>query len=141
MRFCLSFSSTVLLVSGLSGVESFSSVGLPRRQVGGGAWVLDNRPWTPPRPQKRYNVFPVVPKSTTSTSLSALSNIAAAIQSLHGNASYVLTVILWLSTFGVSLERRTTIGKALSAPLATMALALTTANLGLVPFESPICKK
>lgn len=56
---------------------------------------------------------------------------------MHGNTSYVLTVILWLSTFGVSLERRTVIGKALSAPLATMALALTTANLGLLPFESP----
>ena len=26
------------------------------------------------------------------------------------------------------------------APLATMALALTVANLGIIPFESPICK-
>ena len=30
------------------------------------------------------------------------------------------------------------IGKALSAPLATMALALTVANIGLIPFESSI---
>ena len=45
---------------------------------------------------------------------------------------------MWLSTFGTSLERRTTIGKALSAPLATMALALIAANVGIVPFYSPI---
>lgn len=30
------------------------------------------------------------------------------------------------------------IGKALSAPLATMALALAVANLGVIPFQSPI---
>ena len=30
------------------------------------------------------------------------------------------------------------VGKALSAPLATMGLALTVANLGLVPFASPV---
>jgi uncharacterized membrane protein len=48
-----------------------------------------------------------------------------------------LTAILLLSAFGIALERRTTLGKALSAPLATMAAALTAANLGLVPFASP----
>lgn len=57
---------------------------------------------------------------------------------LHSNTGYVLTVVLWLSTFGASLERRTTIGKALSAPLATMALALTAANTGFIPFSSPV---
>lgn len=30
------------------------------------------------------------------------------------------------------------VGKALSAPLATMALSLVTANVGLLPFKSPV---
>ena len=38
----------------------------------------------------------------------------------------------------MSLERRTTIGKALSAPLSTMALAILLSNLGFLPFESPV---
>jgi uncharacterized membrane protein len=57
---------------------------------------------------------------------------------LHADPSFVLTGLLSLSIFGVILERRTTVGKALSAPLATMALALIVANLGIVPFVSPI---
>lgn len=57
---------------------------------------------------------------------------------LHGDPSFVLTSVLLLSVFGISLERRSVVGKALSAPLATMALALTVANLGLVPFASPM---
>jgi uncharacterized membrane protein len=57
---------------------------------------------------------------------------------LHGDASYCLAAILWTSTFGLTLERRTIIGKALSAPLATMALALVLANVGVIPFASPI---
>ena len=69
-----------------------------------------------------------------------IATIMTGIQALHGDARFVLTGILWLSTFGISLERRTTIGKALSAPLATMALALTVANLGFLPFVSPVCK-
>jgi hypothetical protein len=82
-------------------------------------------------------------KTTPRKSPSALKvapGLAAGIQALHSNTSYVLSAILWLSTFGVSLERRTTVGKALSAPLATMALALTMANIGLLPFQSPVCK-
>ena len=57
---------------------------------------------------------------------------------LHGDPSFVLTGALLLSIFGIVLERKTIIGKALSAPLATMALALIVANLGIVPFASPI---
>jgi uncharacterized membrane protein len=76
------------------------------------------------------------------SSLSAATTAAAAIAgfktSLHSNFGYVLTLVLWLSTFGTSLERRTTVGKALSAPLATMALALTAANIGIIPFSSPV---
>ncbi|CAB9519448.1 Protein of unknown function (DUF819) [Seminavis robusta] len=63
---------------------------------------------------------------------------SSTLKTLHGDSTFVLTAILWLSTFGISLEKRTTLGKALSAPLATMALALTVANLGIIPFESPI---
>jgi len=58
--------------------------------------------------------------------------------SMHSNIGYVWTIVLWLSTFGTSLERRTTVGKALSAPLATMALALIAANIGVIPFYSPV---
>lgn len=36
------------------------------------------------------------------------------------------------------MERRTILGKALSAPLATMAVALTIANFGIIPFQSPV---
>ncbi|KAG7354584.1 DUF819 domain containing protein [Nitzschia inconspicua] len=73
--------------------------------------------------------------STTTTTMLSLSPVFT---SLHTNPSYVLTAILWLSSFGTSLERRTVIGKALSAPLATMALALIVANVGIIPFQSPI---
>jgi len=83
--------------------------------------------------------------SSTSTRLqSSLSAATTAVTiaglrtSLHSNVGYVWTVVLWLSTFGTSLERRTTVGKALSAPLATMALALTVANIGIIPFYSPV---
>jgi uncharacterized membrane protein len=68
----------------------------------------------------------------------AAATIAGLKTTLHSNFGYVLTLVLWLSTFGTSLERRTTVGKALSAPLATMALALTAANIGIIPFTSPV---
>lgn len=77
--------------------------------------------------------------SRTKSSITTKLHLSSALSQLHGNTSYVLTFVLWLSTFGISLERRTTIGKALSAPLATMALALIVANLGLLPFVSPVC--
>lgn len=60
------------------------------------------------------------------------------INSLHSDPWWCLSSLLLLSVFGISLERRTVLGKALSAPLATMALALLVANVGLLPFESPI---
>jgi uncharacterized membrane protein len=58
--------------------------------------------------------------------------------SLHSDKFYVLSAVMLLSSFGLTLERRTKVGKALSAPLATMGLALIIANLGLIPFSSPI---
>lgn len=75
------------------------------------------------------------------TGLQAMPVALTSMQSvLHNDPSFVLSTVLLLSIFGVSLERRTTVGKALSAPLATMALALTVANLGVIPFTSPVCE-
>lgn len=54
--------------------------------------------------------------------------------------TYVLFSTFAISTFGILLESKTTIGKALSAPLATMAMGLLLANLGFIPFSSPICE-
>jgi len=75
----------------------------------------------------------------------ALLFLAKKIVSIHSqylfeNTSYILSLIMFLAGFGVTLERNTTIGKALSAPLATMTLALTVANLGFAPFSSTLCK-
>lgn len=76
--------------------------------------------------------------SSTALNLGLLPSISVLQSSLHADPSFCLTGILLLSTFGVSLERKTTIGKALSAPLATMALALIVANIGILPFASPV---
>jgi len=65
-------------------------------------------------------------------------SFSSILSSFHGDTFYVLSSMLLLSSFGIILEKRTTIGKALSAPLATMAMALTIANLGLIPFTSTI---
>lgn len=137
--------STLLFLSlALLECSSVTSFTLPHACKTRSHDVLDARAWLPKNPlplDRRQPRSVVTTQVQPDTSLRALSGIAASVQTLHGNPSYVLTAILWLSTFGVSLERRTVIGKALSAPLATMALALTTANIGFLPFESPICKK
>jgi hypothetical protein len=93
--------------------------------------LFDKRSVRSPRAQKT---------TTTQISMNPLSAALGGVKALHGDTSYVLSAVLWLSAFGVSLERRTMLGKALSAPLATMALALITANIGLLPFQSPVCK-
>jgi uncharacterized membrane protein len=77
------------------------------------------------------------PRPTTSLHL-GMPNLAPLQAVLHSDPSFCLTGILLLSAFGISLERRTVVGKALSAPLATMALALIIANIGVMPFGSPI---
>jgi uncharacterized membrane protein len=79
--------------------------------------------------QSSYSTAATIATATTFAGLKTI---------LHSNVGYVLTLILWISTFGTSLERRTMIGKALSAPLATMAIALIFANIGIIPFHSPI---
>jgi hypothetical protein len=40
--------------------------------------------------------------------------LTSAVKAMHSDSTFVLTAILWLSTFGISLEKRTTVGKALS---------------------------
>ncbi|KAL7553162.1 hypothetical protein ACHAWF_016411 [Thalassiosira exigua] len=75
--------------------------------------------------------------------LSALPSGGAAaslLSSLHGNESFVLSAVLIVSACGVALEQKTTFGKALSAPLVTMLISLTLANVGVVPFQSPVCE-
>lgn len=83
---------------------------------------------------------------STSTVLSAMSAasssiVASALQSsLHGSNSFVLSALLVVSSCGITMEQRTTFGKALSAPLVTMLLSLCMANLGIIPFNSNVCK-
>ena len=61
-----------------------------------------------------------------------------ALSSLHADPSFVLSSVLLLTMAGIVTERRTQIGKALSANIVTMALALLVANMGIVPFSSPV---
>lgn len=63
---------------------------------------------------------------------------ALALPTLHRDNSYCLCFLFILANMGISLERHTTIGKALSAPLTTMAIALVFANVGILPFTSPV---
>jgi uncharacterized membrane protein len=59
------------------------------------------------------------------------------INAFHADPMYCLTGLFLLSAFGIALEQRTNLGKALSAPLATMAAALLCSNVGILPFTSP----
>ena len=81
--------------------------------------------------------------STSLTAMSATSSIAAVStlqSSLHGSNSFILSALLVVSSCGIAMEQRTTFGKALSAPLVTMLLSLCMANLGVLPFNSNVCK-
>ena len=60
--------------------------------------------------------------------------------SLHGSQSFVTTVLLAASSLGMALERKTQWGKALSANLVTMLASLVLANVGVIPFSSPVCE-
>lgn len=88
--------------------------------------------------RRHYHPISITKLQSARIMSAMVTTTATTLRSFHSNPSYVLTAILWLSSFGTSLERRTLVGKALSAPLATMALALTVANIGLIPFESPV---
>lgn len=58
--------------------------------------------------------------------------LASAVKAMHSDSTFVLTAILWLSAFGISLEKRTTVGKALSVGSVhdiLMKLALAVSSL------------
>lgn len=63
---------------------------------------------------------------------------ASILSSLHANNSFVLSVLLVVSAWGIAMEKNTTFGKALSANLVTMLTALCLANIGVIPFNSPV---
>lgn len=66
------------------------------------------------------------------------SSISTAFKSaLHGDINFVLTTLLIVSASGIAIEQKTTLGKALSAPLVTMLMSLLLANVGVIPFQSP----
>eukprot|EP00804_Cyclotella_cryptica_P006315 CCRYP_010158-RB/>CCRYP_010158-RB protein AED:0.21 eAED:0.21 QI:192/1/1/1/0.75/0.4/5/1381/520 len=62
------------------------------------------------------------------------------IASLHTDNSFILTILTIVSACGIAMEQQTTLGKALSAPLVTMLISLCLANVGFIPFSSPVCK-
>ena len=67
------------------------------------------------------------------------SSISTALKSaLHGDINFVLTTLLIVSASGIAMEQNTTFGKALSAPLVTMLISLVLANVGIIPFKSPV---
>ena len=80
----------------------------------------------------------LIPRQLSLTTRTTLHNLSTSTTSTIASPTFCLTALLLLSAFGLTLERRTVVGKALSAPLATMALALIVANLGVIPFESPV---
>jgi uncharacterized membrane protein len=118
-----------LLAPVIQGFSRFSSLPRARLSVQLVAYPVPLVPLT-------RNGMQRIPKSCR-TSRNALQ-VPSFVSSLHNDPSYCLTAVLLLSTFGISLERRTVVGKALSAPLATMALALLIANVGIIPFSSPV---
>mmetsp|Transcript_12440 Transcript_12440/g.17891 ORF Transcript_12440/g.17891 Transcript_12440/m.17891 type:complete len:498 (-) Transcript_12440:1117-2610(-) len=57
---------------------------------------------------------------------------------LQNEPTYVLAAIVAIANFGIVLEEKTQVGKALSAALSTMFLSMLCANLGIIPYTSPI---
>lgn len=72
--------------------------------------------------------------------MSAPGVITSILSSLHTDNSFVLSALLMVSACGIAIEQKTTVGKALSAPLVTMLISLCLANIGIVPFNSPVYK-
>ena len=77
--------------------------------------------------------------TTSTAAATAVTIIAKGLQTqLHANVNYVWTSILWLSTFGTFLERRTTIGKAVrtrSPRNSTVYPVLVTIERGSIRFS------
>jgi len=90
------------------------------------------------QPLTSLNAMPIFMPINGVSLLRTLKGGSSVMGSLYKDNFYVLSAVMILSTFGIVLERKTQIGKALSAPLATMALALIVANLGIIPFSSPV---
>ena len=87
----------------------------------------------PIRPQFVRSTMPL---KTALTPSSITSTLAAS--ALHGDNTFILTTLLIVSASGIALEQKTTFGKALSAPLVTMLISLILANIGMIPFKSPV---
>ena len=85
--------------------------------------------------QHHHSVMPLKAAITPSSITAAVS--ASAFQ-FHGDINFVLTTLLLVSASGIALEQKTTFGKALSAPLVTMLVSLLLANVGIIPFKSPV---
>lgn len=67
----------------------------------------------------------------------AVASAKACLLKQHSSPLFMASAVLALSTFGIVLEKRTQVGKALSAPLVTMAAAIIMSNIGVMPFSSP----
>ena len=76
----------------------------------------------------------LVRKSTKATT----THLYTSFSSLHQDTWYCTTWLLLSSYLGIMGEKKTQWGKALSAPLITMALTLILANLHVIPFASPL---
>jgi hypothetical protein len=66
------------------------------------------------KPISSVHLFPTNMISATSSSIAKLSVIPQSISFLHQDYMFVLSSLLIMSTFGIFLERKTTIGKSLS---------------------------
>jgi uncharacterized membrane protein len=95
-------------------------------------------PSSPGTAKRHFSSPPILLSSTIVPFLSSLFFAPQLMKLLHKDLSYCLTGILLLSSFGIALEQRTMVGKALSAPLATMMMSLLVANAGVMPFTSTL---
>ncbi|KAL7490225.1 hypothetical protein ACHAW6_015992 [Cyclotella cf. meneghiniana] len=68
----------------------------------------------------------------------ASAGLSKTIASLHTDNSFIFTILTIVSACGIAMEQQTTLGKALSAPLVTMLISLCLANVGFIPFSSPV---
>ena len=79
---------------------------------------------------------PIVRSTTTlhaALPSSWMASLAAGQKALHADPSFVLTAVLLLSIFGVSLERRTMVGKALSVSITSPVCARIVSQFSCVP--------
>ena len=79
-------------------------------------------------------------KKYTRKSTATYGAVTSILSSLHADNSFVLSALLVVSACGITMEQKTQFGKALSAPLVTMLISLCLANVGMMPFKSPVYK-